>query len=693
MTKDFLVELGTEELPPKSLPDLSQAFDQGIATGLQALGLKFSSTKAFATPRRLAVMVTELDECTPTRESVVWGPPAKVAFDEQGKPTKAGMAFAQKHSIATTALTTENDGKVDKLVYRQTVGGEPTYQLLSAVVKQSLADLPIAKRMRWGESQVEFVRPVHWLLMLFGDDVIESDILDLQADRLTYGHRFHCNTAIVIDRAADYEDALNARGFVIPDFSRRRDEIKRQVTAAAHQQGGQAMIDDDLLSEVTALVEWPVALSGRFEQHFLEVPAEALISSMKGHQKYFPVTDHQDKLMPCFIAVANIESSDPAQIIDGNERVIRPRLADAGFFYQTDKKTALADKRERLKTVIFQEKLGTVFQKTERIAALGKLIAGQLNSEIPAEQVERAGELCKSDLISDMVLEFADMQGIAGYYYAKHDGEPDTVAMAMKEHYLPRFAGDILPTTELGAIVALADRLDTLVGIFAIGQQPSGSKDPFALRRASLSVLRLLVEQQWDLNLHKLLLAAYQQYDPPPATEAIVDQVLHYVLERFSAWYQDQGIPARVFQSVNAKKGLTPVDIDQRVQAVNFFCQLPAAQALAAANKRVSNILVNKRQSDSSLNVDENRLQEPAEIALASALDEQTKMVAPLFASRHYKEALTSLATLRDVVDDFFDNVMVMTDDQSLRDNRLALLSQLRELFLQVADISHLAVK
>ena len=693
MTKDFLVELGTEELPPKSLPDLSQAFDQGIATGLQALGLKFSSTKAFATPRRLAVMVTELDECTPTRESVVWGPPAKVAFDEQGKPTKAGMAFAQKHSIATTALTTENDGKVDKLVYRQTVEGEPTYQLLSAVVKQSLADLPIAKRMRWGESQVEFVRPVHWLLMLFGDDVIESDILDLQADRLTYGHRFHCNRAIVIDRAADYEDALNARGFVIPDFSRRRDEIKRQVTAAAHQQGGQAMIDDDLLSEVTALVEWPVALSGRFEQHFLEVPAEALISSMKGHQKYFPVTDHQDKLMPCFIAVANIESSDPAQIIDGNERVIRPRLADAGFFYQTDKKTALADKRERLKTVIFQEKLGTVFQKTERIAALGKLIAGQLNSEIPAEQVERAGGLCKSDLVSDMVLEFADMQGIAGYYYAKHDGEPDTVAMAMKEHYLPRFAGDILPTTELGAIVALADRLDTLVGIFAIGQQPSGSKDPFALRRASLSVLRLLVEQQWDLNLHKLLLAAYQQYDPPPATEAIVDQVLHYVLERFSAWYQDQGIPAQVFQSVNAKKGLTPVDIDQRVQAVNFFCQLPAAQALAAANKRVSNILVNKRQSDSSLNVDENRLQEPAEIALASALDEQTKMVAPLFASRHYKEALTSLATLRDVVDDFFDNVMVMTDDQSLRDNRLALLSQLRELFLQVADISHLAVK
>ena len=693
MTKDFLVELGTEELPPKSLPDLSQAFDQGIATGLQALGLKFSSTKAFATPRRLAVRVTELDECTPTRESVVWGPPAKVAFDEQGKPTKAGMAFAQKHSIATTALTTENDGKVDKLVYRQTVGGEPTYQLLSAVVKQSLADLPIAKRMRWGESQVEFVRPVHWLLMLFGDDVIESDILDLQADRLTYGHRFHCNRAIVIDRAADYEDALNARGFVIPDFSRRRDEIKRQVTAAAHQQGGQAMIDDDLLSEVTALVEWPVALSGRFEQHFLEVPAEALISSMKGHQKYFPVTDHQDKLMPCFIAVANIESSDPNQVIDGNERVIRPRLADAGFFYQTDKKTTLADKRERLKTVIFQEKLGTVFQKTERIAALGKLIAGQLNSEIPAEQVERAGGLCKSDLVSDMVLEFADMQGIAGYYYAKHDGEPDTVAMAMKEHYLPRFAGDILPTTELGAIVALADRLDTLVGIFAIGQQPSGSKDPFALRRASLSVLRLLVEQQWDLNLHKLLLAAYQQYDPPPATEAIVDQVLHYVLERFSAWYQDQGIPARVFQSVNAKKGFTPVDIDQRVQAVNFFCQLPAAQALAAANKRVSNILVNKRQSDNSLNVDENRLQEPAEIALASALDEQTKMVAPLFASRHYKEALTSLATLRDVVDDFFDNVMVMTDDQSLRDNRLALLSQLRELFLQVADISHLAVK
>ena len=697
MPKDFLVELGTEELPPKSLLNLSQAFEQGIAAGLRALGLKFATTKAFATPRRLAVMVTELDECTPARESVVWGPPAKVAFDEQGKPTQAGMAFAQKHGIATEALTTENDGKIDKLICRQTVGGEPAHQLLSAVVQRSLADLPIAKRMRWGEGQVEFVRPVHWLLMLFGDDVVESNILDLQAGRRTYGHRFHCNKAIVIDRPADYEDALSARGFVIADFGRRRNEVKRQVTAAANEQGGQAMIDDELLNEVTALVEWPVALSGRFERHFLDVPAEALISSMKSHQKYFPVTDHQDKLMPCFIAVANIESSDPAQIIDGNERVIRPRLADAGFFYQTDRKTSLADKRERLKSVVFQEKLGTVFQKTERIAALGKLIAGRLNSAIPAAQVERAGQLCKSDLVSDMVLEFADMQGIAGYYYAKHDGETDAVAMAMKEHYLPRFAGDTLPTTEIGAIVALADRLDTLVGIFAIGQQPSGSKDPFALRRASLSVLRLLVEQQWDLSLHELLLAAYRQYDPPPSTETIppdkttVDQVLTYVLERFSAWYQEQGIPAQVFHAVNTKKELTPVDINQRVQAVNFFRQLPAAQALAAANKRVSNILV-KTKSD-NLKVDENQLQEPAEIALASALDEQTRIVTPLFASRRYKEALTSLSALRDAVDDFFDHVMVMTDDQSLRDNRLALLQQLRELFLQVADISHLAVK
>ena len=690
MAKDFLVELGTEELPPKSLLRLSQAFDQGIISGLEQQGLRFSTTKAYATPRRLAVIVTDLDEFTPMKESVVWGPPARIAFDSEGKPTKAGVAFAERQGIAVTALVTENDGKVDKLVSRQAVGGEPANNLLVTIIEQSLTNLPIAKRMRWGTSRIEFVRPVHWLLMLFGSDVVEATVLGLQADRHTYGHRFHYNRAIMIDKPADYENTLATKAFVIADFNRRQTEIKQQVMTAARAQGGQAMIDDELLNEVTALVEWPVTLSGGFDQHFLTVPPEVLISSMKTHQRYFPVVDNQNELMPRFITVANIESSDPAQIIDGNERVIRPRLTDADFFFQTDKKTSLVDKRERLKAITFQEKLGTIFDKTERIAALGKLIAEKLN--IATDQVERAGQLCKSDLVSEIVLEFADMQGIAGYYYAKNDGEPDAIAIAMKEHYLPRFAGDKLPMTAIGALVALADRLDTLVGIFAIGEQPSGSKDPFALRRASLGVLRLLVEQQRDLDLRELLLAAYQRYDLSQPDKKIVDQVLAYILERFCAWYEERGIPAAVFRAVNAKHRLTPVDIDQRVHAINFFRQLPAAQALAAANKRVSNILIKQSQTITN-QVDETLLQESAERALAQALAEQTEIVMPLFAARQYKEALTSLATLRDVVDDFFDSVMVMTNDQSLRRNRLALLQQLRDLFLHIADISYLAVK
>lgn len=688
MSQDFLVELGTEELPPKALLGLSKAFTQGIEVGLKALNLGFDSIKPFAAPRRLAVLVSGLDETTPTEELVIWGPPVKVAYDAEGKPSKAAQAFAAKNNIALDELVTENDGKADKLVCRAQAGGESTVSLLEEVVKQSLAKLPIPKRMRWGANRHEFVRPVQWLMMLFGDEIIEASLFGHHANRVTHGHRFHYNQPLDIQTAGEYASKLKDVAYVMADFDERKALIRQQVETQAQQHGGQAVIDDDLLDEVTALVEWPLALTGRFEERFLSVPAEALISSMKEHQKYFHMVDANQSLMPFFITVANIESTDPSQVIDGNERVIRPRLSDAAFFFETDKKTSLAEKRDALKKIVFQAKLGSVYEKTERIALLAKAIATQLNAD--AKLAVRAAELCKSDLVSEMVLEFSDMQGIAGYYYAQHDGESADVAMAMNEHYMPRFARDQLPATTTGAIIALADRLDTLVGIFGIGEQPTGSKDPFALRRASVAVLRILVEGKYDLDLRELLTLALKQHTALANKSEVVEQVLVYMLERFRAWYEEQTIPVGVFLSVNAKQLSHPLDIDERVQAVNHFRQLPEADALAAANKRVANILA-KAGDNVSANIDSALLTEDAEKAMATAIADKQEQVQPLFEQRAYKEALTELATLREVVDNFFDNVMVMADDEQLKNNRLALLQNLRGLFFEVADISYLA--
>jgi glycyl-tRNA synthetase beta chain len=687
MSQDFLVELGTEELPPKALRGLSQAFTVGIEAGLKAEGLEFTAVTPYASPRRLAVLVRDLAESTPVNNVVVWGPPARIAFDDDNKPTKAAEAFATKNGIGVADLKAENDGKVDKLVYRTKAGGVQTVTLLEGIVVEALATLPIPKRMRWGASRTEFVRPVHWLVMLFGADIVEANVLGLHADRKTRGHRFHYNQTLDIAQARDYADNLKDIAFVIADIDERKAMIKAQVESQAQAINGSAVIDDDLLNEVTALVEWPVALTGRFEERFLQVPAEALVYSMKGHQKYFHVIDREGQLMPHFITVANIVSDDPAQVIDGNERVIRPRLSDAAFFFEADKKTSLFSKREHLQTVVFQAKLGSVYEKTERIAKLAQVIAEQIGAN--QEEAVRAAELCKCDLVSEMVYEFADMQGIAGFHYARFDGESEAVAAAMNEHYMPRFSGDQLPATEVGAVVALADRLDTLIGIFGIGEQPTGSKDPFALRRTSVGTLRLLVEQQRALDLRELLALAYIQYGELPEGRAVIDQALAYMLDRFRAWYEEQAIPAAVFQAVSAKQLSQPFDIDQRVQAVNHFRQLPEAEALAAANKRVANILA-KVQSVSP-NVSEELLQEPAEQALYRAVQQKEAVVAPLFSQGHYKEALSQLASLRDVVDQFFADVMVMADDETLKTNRLALLQRLRELFFEVADISCLA--
>jgi glycyl-tRNA synthetase beta chain len=687
MSADFLVELGTEELPPKALKNLMASFAETIENNLKAAELSFTAIKPFAAPRRLAVLVENLASETPSKELVVWGPPAAIAFDKEGQPTKAALAFAEKNGISASELKAENDGKAEKLVARITTEGKKTVDLLEAVVTDALAKLPIAKRMKWGAKREEFVRPVHWLVMLFGSDVINASILGLTAGRTTRGHRFHYNNTIDLAKASDYASVLKNTGFVVADFAERGATIKQQVEAEAKKVGGVAVIDAGLLDEVTSLVEWPVALTGKFEERFLAVPSEALIASMKEHQKYFHVVDANGKLKNNFITVANIQSKDPSQIIDGNERVIRPRLSDAAFFFETDKKTTLASLRERLKTIVFQAQLGTIYDKTERVAGLAKLIAGKLNAD--AASAERAAQLCKSDLVTNMVGEFDDMQGIAGYYYAVNDGENAEVAAAMNEQYMPRFAGDQLPATTTGAIIALADRLDTITGIFGIGQQPTGSKDPFALRRASIAVLRILVEKNLALDLRDLLTFAKSQHNNLTVGDELVEQVLAYMLERFRAFFEDANIPAEVFQSVTAKQLSQPLDINQRVLAVNEFSKLPQAQALAAANKRVSNILAKQNASTNAV-VHANLLQEDAEKHLASAISAKAELVTPLFAKREYTKALAALADLQQPVDAFFDSVMVMCEDQSLQQNRLALLQQLRGLFLEVADISYL---
>ncbi len=685
----FLVELGTEELPPKSLPRLIEAFADHLSQSLHQLNLSFSKMQMFATPRRLALLVSDLPATTPEQTLTVWGPPANIAFDAQGKPSRAAEAFASKNGVAVEALTTANDGKVDKLVAHTRAGGDAVVGLLPDLVDKALAALPVDKRMRWGSSRNEFVRPVQWLVMLWGDTVIPCEILGLQAGRVTRGHRFHSEGMLELSQPEEYEPLLEAQGRVIASFEKRRAIIRAQVLDQAQAVGGRAQLDEALLDEVTALVEWPVALTGQFDPAFLAVPSEALISSMKEHQKYFHLLDAQGRLLPRFIAVANLASRNPQAVVQGNEKVIRPRLADAAFFYHTDRQTPLMKHREKLRTVVFQGKLGSLFDKTERLAALARELAEPLGLDV--QLAGRAAQLAKADLVTQMVYEFAEMQGTAGMYYARHDDEAEELAQALNEQYQPRFARDSLPQSALGTLLALVDRLDTLAGIFGLGQVPTGSKDPFGLRRSSVAVLRLLIEKRMDLDLERLLQQAAAQYTDLPKGQETVSLALAYMLERLRAWYEEAGISHEVYQSVSVRGLTCPLDIDDRVQAVAAFAELPQAAALAAANKRVSNIL-SKQGTMPATGVSKDLLTEPAERALADAVRHQRALVEPLLAERRYREALATLASLREPVDRFFDDVMVMTDDPALRNNRLALLAELRELFLQVADISHLVV-
>jgi glycyl-tRNA synthetase beta chain len=691
MKSDFLFELGTEELPPKALLSLSHAFTESILDGFIAQGLSFEGSTSYAAPRRLAIYIKGLDGSTPDSDIVSWGPPARVAFDEAGAPTKAAEAFASKNNLALSDLSAyiENDGHQDKLCIRHTESGRASTELFGLVINECLSSLPIPKRMRWGSSKDEFVRPVHWGVLMFGDHVCEETILGVKTGNVSQGHRFHCPGDILIKSPNSYEKQLRSAK-VVAQFDERKRLIREGVSSLAKSIKGEAVIDESLLNEVTALNEWPVPLLGRFEKRFLSVPAEALISSMKEHQKYFHVINSKKELLPAFITVANIVSKDPKQVIAGNERVIRPRLADAAFFYENDATESLERRREALRKVVFQDKLGSVFDKTARVAAIAEALSNYTGAD--PSLARRAAELSKSDLVSDMVGEFADLQGTMGRYYALNDGEDKQVAEAQLEQYLPRFSGDQVPSTEVGTTLALADKLDTLVGIFSIGQQPSGSRDPFALRRASLGVLRIIIDRQIDLDLNEAILIAASQFDlKDEALEKIRLQVLTYILDRFKSWYKEEGLKAEVYLSVASLNLSNPLDIDARVKAISAFSKLPEAQDLAAANKRVSNLLSKQLKNRQPSEIDLALLEDGSEKNLANAIKTLSDVSRPLIEKRDYNAVLKNLATLRDPVDAFFNDVMVMSEDLAIRENRLSLLHRLRCLCINVADIAQMA--
>ena len=676
--RDFLVELGTEELPPKALKTLSEAFLAGVEKGLKASGLEYQAARAFAAPRRLAVLVTALAEQQPDRTMNVDGPPIQAAFKD-GEPTQAALGFARKCGVELSEI----DCTGPKLKFSLNVKGKPAASLLPEIVENSLAELPIPKRMRWAARKEEFVRPTQWLVMLFGNEVVECEMLAQKAGRTSRGHRFHANHTVEIASPAAYAETLRS-AYVVADFAERREAIAKRVAELAHAENGTAIVPPALLDEVSALVEWPVPLVCSFEERFLEVPQEALIATMQDNQKYFCLLDANGKLLPRFITVANIESKDPAQIVAGNEKVVRPRLTDAEFFFKQDKRQPLEKRNERLANVVFQAQLGSVFDKASRVSALAGVIANQIGGNVA--WAERAGILSKCDLASEMVGEFPEMQGVAGYYYAKHDGEPEDVALALNEQYMPRGAGAELPSTLTGAAVAVADKLDTLVGIFGIGMLPTGSKDPYALRRAALGVLRILIEKNLDLDLVKAVEAAINLYGDKIKAEGLAQQVLDFIFDRLRARYEDEGVDATVYQAVRALNPASPLDFDQRVQAVQAFRQLPEAQSLAAANKRVSNLLAKYEGELGAIAA--HYFDSPSEFALYSAIQQASQAVKPLAAERRYSDALARLASLKEPVDSFFEQVLVNADDANVRANRYALLGQLRALFLGVADIS-----
>jgi glycyl-tRNA synthetase beta chain len=683
---DCLIELGTEELPPKALLKLSRAFTEAVIKGLGSAGLKASTVESFATPRRLAILLKDIPLKQQDQLVEKRGPALKAAFDADGNASKAAMGFARSCGVEVADLAQKETDKGTWLYFEKKQKGQELKALLEDIVSDSLARLPIPKRMRWGDRSDEFVRPVQWLVMLVDDQVIEANILGSTAGNKTQGHRFHAGEAITIAQAADYESLLNDSAYVVPNFEKRRDIIRNQLEETATKLGGAVRMDEGLLDEVTALVEWPVAISGRFDEEFLSVPVEALVSTMQDHQKYFSVFDENEKLLPYFITISNIQSKNPDVVSHGNERVIRPRFSDAKFFWEQDQKVTLSSRLQSLESVVFQKQLGSLGDKVMRIRSLAGYLAETLSTDVT--EAERAAELCKCDLMTEMVGEFPKLQGIMGNYYAQIDGESVTVANAIEQHYWPRFAGDAIPLQSAGHCVAIADRIDTMLGIFAIGQKPTGVKDPFGLRRAALGIIRIIIENDLVIDINDLCQQAAaglaDKIDAKPAVQEVVD----YIYDRLKSYYQDQQIRFDVVDAVQACKPTVLTDLQNRVMAVSEFLNNDSAIALAAANKRISNIL--KKQDSVSADVNSELFQEQAEKDLHQKLSEVEQIALTHFENGNYLPGLNALADLRPVVDQFFNDVMVMVDDESLKHNRLALLQTLANSFLRVADFSRI---
>ncbi len=684
INETLLIELGTEELPPKSLKTLAIAFYDNIKSQLDSNALSYSDIKWFATPRRLAVQVIDLNDKQADKVVEKRGPAVNVAFDEQGQPSKAAMGWARSNGITIEQAERLVTPKGEWLLHKATVSGKTIHELVPDMVVTALNKLPIAKPMRWGAERIQFIRPVHTLTLMYGNQVIAGAALGVNSSNQVQGHRFHHQGLVTLKHANDYQAEL-LKAYVEVDYQARQDKIIEQIKQTEFDISAVALIDEELLEEVTALVEWPVTLVGTFDEDFLNVPAEPLIYSMKDHQKYFPVTNSDGVLVNKFIFVTNIESKDPQQVIFGNEKVIRPRLADAEFFFKTDKKQTLESRLTTLETVLFQKQLGTLKDKSERIAHLSHLIAEQIGED--GVDAYRAGLLSKTDLMSDMVLEFPQVQGTMGKYYALNDGESEAIAQALEDQYRPRYAGDSLPEATIGCAVAISDKIDTLVGIFGINQPPKGDKDPFALRRAAIGVIRIIIEKQLDLDLVTLIAESINLFGDKLINENTADNVFHFIMGRFRAFYQEQGITLDVIQAVLAKKPSAPLDFDKRIKAVTFFGELAEAATLAAANKRVGNILA---KFDGQL-YDAFKTElasEQAEKDLADVFQSISLKVAPLMAQKNYQAALSELAQLKTPIDTFFDNVMVMSDDEAVKINRLTLLNEIRNSFFAIADIS-----
>jgi len=688
-TAHLLVEIGTEELPPKALWTLAQAFANNTRQGLDKASLNHSAITVYASPRRLALLIRDLSVQQPDRVNLRRGPALNAAFKEDGYPTPAAEGFAKSCGVAVEDLERQESDKGAWLAFRVNEPGQAARELVPGIISDALDKLPVPKRMRWADLAVQFVRPVHWVVLLQGNDVIDATILGVKTGRETYGHRFHHPQAMYLAEPEAYAPLLETEGHVVADFTARREAVRAQILEAARQTGGSAVIDEALLDEVTSMVEWPHAVLGRFDEAFLKVPAEALISAMKTHQKYFHLVDAEGALLPNFITIANIVSQDVEQVRQGNERVIRPRLADAAFFWDQDRKQRLSEQVAHLNQVVFQNQLGSLHDKCVRVADLSVWLGKQL--QLDHQHCRQAALLCKADLLSNMVGEFPELQGIMGHYYALHDGEHAAVALAIEEHYRPRFAGDALAASGIGQVLAITDKIDTIVGIFGIGQAPTGDKDPFGLRRATLGVLRQLIESRLDVDLYELLGVAAGQYAERLTQAQVVDQVFGFMMERLRAYYLDLGVAADTFEAVLAQAPRSPLDFDARILAVKAFRELPAAASLATANKRISNIII-KQAADIQLaeNPDPALFEFDEERRLYEQIEQLSQEVAPLFERKDYVAALRVLAGLREPVDNFFDKVMVMVEDRKLRDNRLALLNRLRSLFLHTADLSRL---